>query len=171
MKKHEHNGLDSNKQIIPPIPENGWAVDADTMNQPYYPMKKLTDIDHSGMVWSRPAQQKANVEILSSNERPHLTAVFGTSHPPAGLSGVLRRFAFRYSEGSLGHWMPLLLADRVNVVEGIFEDLLRGHIPNVFSEMGLRAAWKHNRRGLIKTGMGIVVAVSLVATILHRRRG
>ncbi len=49
--------------------------------------------------------QPVNVEVLHSNERPHLTAVFGTSSPPSGLSGSIRRFAFRYSESSYGHWL------------------------------------------------------------------
>lgn len=34
------------------------------------------------------------------------------------MSGAIRRRAFRHSEKDLRHWMMLLLADRVNVVEG-----------------------------------------------------
>ena len=56
----------------------------------------------------------SNVQI----ERPDVTAVFGTSTPPAGLSGMLRRVAFNYSESSYLLWLPLMLADRIGIVEG-----------------------------------------------------
>jgi len=44
-----------------------------------------------------------------------LTPVFGTAQPPAGLSGILRRMAYRVPEHRPRHWMPLMLADRVDV--------------------------------------------------------
>ena len=63
--------------------------------------------------------------MFHSTERGGVTPVFGTSVPPSGLSGMLRRRAFRRSENDVRHWMMLLLADRVNVVEGLLEDLRR----------------------------------------------
>ena len=78
--------------------------------------------------------RKETVEVLHSNERPDLTSVFGTSTPPSGPSGSLRRLAFRYSESSYGHWLPLVLADRVSVVEGVVGDLKHGHVPNILAE-------------------------------------
>ena len=62
------------------------------------------------------------VEILHSMERPGITPVFGTSTPPRGVSGRMRRRAFRRSESDIRHWMMLLAADRVNVVEGLLAD-------------------------------------------------
>jgi hypothetical protein len=62
---------------------------------------------------------------------------------------MIRRFAFKYSENHYGHWLPLLLADRVNVVEGIIDDLAHGHIPNIFAEKGYPAQWKHDKKSLI----------------------
>ncbi|MBW8683571.1 hypothetical protein [Chitinophaga rhizophila] len=137
----------------------GWGVDADPKNEPTYPMKKYTGDDHQRLNWERPEEQPVTVEILHSNERPGLPAVFGTSTPPSGLSGNIRRFAFKYSESSYGHWLPLLLADRVNVVEGIIDDLRKGHVPNIFAEKGYKAAWTHNRAGVIKK-----VAITALAT-------
>lgn len=64
-------------------------------------MKHRTDEEHKGYNWNRPPQQPINVEELHSNERPNVTAVFGTSVPPSGLSGMIRRIAFKYGEGSL----------------------------------------------------------------------
>ena len=142
----------------------GWGVDADPKNDPTYPMKKRNDGEHKGYTWKRPAKQDVDVEVLHSNERPNVSAVFGRSTPPRGLSGVIRRFAFRYSESSYGHWLPLMLADRVGVVEGVFEDIGRGHIPNIPSELGWKAEWRHNRKSLVtRVVVGGVLAAALVA--------
>lgn len=148
----------------------GWGVDADPKNDPTYPMKRRNNGEHAGYTWDRPTRQPVNVEVLHSNERPNVTAVFGDSLPPSGLSGMLRRVAFQYSESSYGHWLPLMLADRVSVVEGILDDLGRGHIPNIFAERGWKAEWKHNRQrlvGRILTGVAIASAVTLY---VRRRR-
>jgi hypothetical protein len=67
----------------------------------------------------------------------------------------------------------LMGADRINVVEGIFQDLGRGKIPNIPAEMGAKSEWAHNKRGLA-TKIGVVVAVSALtagAIALLRRRG
>ncbi len=148
----------------------GWGVDADPQNDPTYPMKKRTNGEHAGYSWERPPQQPVNVEILHSNERPNVTAVFGTSMPPAGLSGVIRRIAFKYSESSYGHWLPLLLADRVNVVEGVLDDLTHGHVPNVFAERGWKAEWNHNRPRLVRRVLVGAVLISVAVAYVGSRR-
>lgn len=156
---------DSKKDII------GWGIDADPKNNPTYPMKRYTGADHDRLNYDRAPQQTQNMEVLQSNERPAITRVFGTSVPPSGLSGILRRYAFRFSEGSAGHWMTLILADRVNVVEGLIDDLAHGHVPNVFAERGWTAEWKYNRSGLVKKmAVGAVVTTALVL-LLARKRG
>ena len=147
----------------------GWGVDADPENDPTYPMKNRNNGEHAGYSWERPPQQPVNVEILHSNERPNLSATFGTSTPPSGLSGVIRRHAFKYSENSYGHWLPLMLADRINVVEGVLNDVARGHIPNVFEEMGLKAEWQHNKKRLI-TRVAVGAAIGVVVFSLLRSR-
>jgi hypothetical protein len=141
---------------------NGWGVDADPLDVPAYPMKRRTENDNKGMIWERPEQQSAEVEILKSNERPNLTAVFGTSVPPSGLSGRLRRYAFKYSESSYGHWLPLLAADRINMIEGIIDDIKKGTIPNIFAELGGKAELKHNPKGLArKIAVGVVITAAI----------
>lgn len=146
----------------------GWGIDADPENDPTYPIKKRTNAEHEGYAWERPAQQPETVEILKSVERPNLTAVFGTASPPEGLNGKIRELAFKYSESSYGRWLPLMLADRIGVVEGIMDDLKKGHVPNVFAELGWPAEWKHNKKGfLLKMaliGAGTAVAVSLLTS-------
>ena len=149
----------------------GWGIDANRQNDPTYPMKKRTDEEHKGYTWERPEQQPVDVEILHSNERPNVTAVFGTSTPPSGLSGKIRRYAFKYSESSYGHWLPLILADRVNVLEGIVDDLKRGHIPNIFAERGWTAEWKYNKQGLIiKTIAGVIITTALLAAFSNKKK-
>jgi hypothetical protein len=141
----------------------GQGVDADPKNDPTYPMKHRTDGEHAGYAWERPQQQPISVEVLHSNERPDVTAVFGTSTPPSGPSGALRRLAFRYSESSYGHWLPLMLADRVSVMEGVVGDLKRGYLPNISAERGWKAEWKHNRISLVRR---ILVRAALVSAVV-----
>ncbi|MEI7037149.1 hypothetical protein [Fulvimonas yonginensis] len=101
-----------------------WGVDLDPGRRPAVPMERtLPRLE--GVHWERPTQQRRTVEILHSVERPGVTPVFGTSVPPSGLSGWIRRRAFRRSESDMRHWMLLLLADRVNVVEGLLDDARR----------------------------------------------
>ena len=174
MEKLTHSYTEAPTNVdrkIAERPKNieGWGMDADPNNYPNYPMKKWDGSDHNRLHYERAPQQPENVEILHSNERPGITRVFGTSAPPSGLSGMLRRYAFRFSEGSAGHWMTLILADRVNAIEGIIDDLAHGHIPNIWAERGWNAEWKYNRKGMIKK-MAITAAVTAAALILLSRR-
>lgn len=148
----------------------GWGVDADPDNEPTYPMKNYTGDDHKRLNYTRPVLQKQTVEVLHSNERPGLTAVFGTSTPPSGLSGKLRRFAFRFSESTYTHWFALLFADRINVVEGIIDDLKKGYVPNIFAERGWMAEWKYNKLGLLKNTLIGSLAVSAALAYMFRKK-
>ncbi|HLL32067.1 MAG TPA: hypothetical protein VK403_13845 [Allosphingosinicella sp.] len=147
----------------------GWGVDADPDNDPTYPYRDRTRDDGSGE-WARPPAQSSDVEILQSIEHKQRPAVFGTSTPPSGLSGVMRRVAFRYSESHWAHWLMLMGADRVNVVEGIVQDLARARIPNIPAEMGMRSEWEHNRKGLV-TKIAVTAAVGAAAFALFKWAG
>jgi hypothetical protein len=147
----------------------GWGVDADPANNPTYPMRHIEQQER-GLSWPRPAQQKPDVEVLRSIEHNRLPAVVGTSTPPSGLSGTIRRYAFRRSESDWFHWLLLMGADRIGVVEGVVEDLAHGKVPNVPAEMGARAEWRHNKKGFaIKTGTTLALG-ALVFVALRRRR-
>jgi hypothetical protein len=125
----------------------GWGVDADPGNDPTYPYRERTSDDHSGS-WPRPERQLADVEILQSIEHKQRPAVVGTSTPPAGLSGALRRLAYRKSESNLVHWMLLIGADRpstwlkawsrTSVADGCRTCGRDGHPGR---------EWQHNKRG------------------------
>lgn len=147
----------------------GWGFDANPDNDPTYPMKNWNGADHQRFNYEKPTQQQIDIEVLHSNERPGITRVFGTSTPPSGVSGAIRRFAFRYSESTYKHWVPLVLADRVGVVEGILDDLKHGIFPNIFAEKGWKAEWKYNRNGLIKKVVVTTVVTTLVLAFLFRK--
>jgi hypothetical protein len=149
----------------------GWGIDADPENDPTYPIKNRTNEEHKGYSWERPPQQPQEVEILKSVERPNITAVFGTSTPPAGLSGMIRRQAYKYSESSLGRWVPLILADRIGVVEGVIDDIGKGIFPNIFKETGWTGEWKYDRQRAMNRIAIAAAITACVVTIIVTRRG
>lgn len=148
----------------------GWGADLDHKNRPAYPRER-TPPRLEGVHWDEPAQQPAEVKVLHSNERPGLTPVFGSTVPPSGISGRLRETAFRFSENDIRHWMLLLFADRVNMVEGIGADLGRGHIPNIFAETGMRAEFRYNRPAAVRkmAVAGAVAGIGLYLLLRKRR--
>ncbi|MBE8722465.1 hypothetical protein [Sphingobacterium pedocola] len=149
---------------------NGWGIDADPKNEPTYPIKNYTEDDHKRINWDRPVLQQPTVEVLHSNERPGYSAVIGETLPPSGLSGKLRRYAFQFSESSYGHWLPLLLADRINELEGIADDLRNGKIPNIMAERGWNAEWKYNRLGVMRKIAVGAVAVGVIAALCKLKK-
>ena len=147
----------------------GWGIDADPDNEPTYPNRHRTGEEHNGRSWVRPTQQVPDREVLHSIERPDYTAVVGNSVPPTGLSGMIRRVAFKYSENDYRHWLPLLMADKINVVEGIIEDFAHGTVPNIWAEKGYNAQWKHDRSGmLVKIATAAAVTAGLVYWLLPK---
>ena len=125
----------------------GWGADLDHSRRPAVPMEHMPP-RLQGRRPIHPMQQPETVEILHSIERPDITPVFGTSVPPRGLSGWMRRRAFRRSESDVRHWMMLLAADRVNVVEGLLSDARRSPGARSALVVGgvLFAAWWLRRR-------------------------
>ncbi|WP_274425187.1 hypothetical protein [Chelativorans sp. YIM 93263] len=158
------------QQKVNPATVTGWGVDADPRNDPTYPYRDRAGDEERAMTWDRPSLQEPRVEVLRSIEHNRLPAVFGTSVPPRGLSGSIRRIAFGYSESDWRHWLMLLAADRINMVEGVLGDLLQGRIPNLPAEMGLRAEWKHNKTGLVRKAAVLAAASALALMLLSRRK-
>lgn len=172
------NNIDNNKSFEPGLDRKianspkdipGWGFDADPENEPTYPMKNYNGADYERLNYHRPFQQPVNMEILHSNERPGVTSVFGTSVPLKGLSGSIRRFAFKYSESSYAHWVPLVLADRIDVVRAIVDDLKIGIVPNIFAEKGYAAEWKYNKKGIAKTA-AIIAGITAFLIVVNRRK-
>ena len=147
----------------------GWGADLDLKNRPAVPMEHIPPrLEHPAPAHIE--QQQTDIPVFVSPERPSITPLFGTSVPPSGISGMIRAAAFKSTENDLRHWLLLLLADRVNMVEGLVDDLSRGHVPNVLGEMGIKAEWKHNPAGLVKKA-AIASAVVGAAWYLMKRPG
>jgi hypothetical protein len=177
--QHHHMGhTDQFQQDYPDEPQRprreqlahiqGWGADLDRKDRPAVPMERTPPRFIPEPVGRLP-QQPQKVEVLVSTERPGITPIFGTAQPPKGLSGMLRRVAFNWSENDLRHWLLLLAADRINVVEGIGDDLAHGKVPNVLAEMGIKSEWQHNKAGLVRKA-AIAGAVVGTAVYLMRRR-
>ncbi|HYE45202.1 MAG TPA: hypothetical protein VEA44_05450 [Caulobacter sp.] len=158
---------------VDPAAIPGWGVDADQDNDPTWPMRDRAFDDAPGRHWVSPSPQPQDIEVLMSIEHSQRPAVFGTATPPSGLSGLIRRAAFKSSESRWTHWLLLMAADRVNVVEGIVEDLARGRPPNLWKEFGFGAAWKHDREAFIRRSAvtaAVAGAAIAAACLLARRR-
>ena len=150
----------------------GWGADLPMANRPAVP-KESAPVNGTGAHWDRPVKMKAPHTILKSTEHLEMPPVFGTSCPPRGLSGLIRRFAFRYSEGRMRHWLLLLAADRVDVVEGLLSDIIHLRGPRPFKEMGLKTeSLAHPPRRAqasiaanfaVPLGIAAVIAVILIA--------
>lgn len=162
---NRHSPSDEALQAIP-----GWGADLDKKNRPAVPMER-TPPRFIHVPPGQPVQQAQTVEVFCSPERPGITPLFGTAQPPKWLSGAIRRLAYKLPENDLRHWLMLLAADRVNMVEGIVEDLAHGHVPNVLGEMGIRSELRYNPAGLVRKALIATAVVGGIVALRKRRRG
>src|ERR671921_69205 len=96
------------KRTPPPSREDlraripGWGADLDPADRPSYP-REQSGIE-TGAHWDFPERQPEEWPRERSVEHAFLTPVFGTSTPPKGASGAIRKYAYaRFSEGRAGH--------------------------------------------------------------------
>lgn len=139
----------------PPLPEStdelraripGWGADLDPHDRPSVPRLQFHP-DLTGAHWEFPERQPENWPRERSIEHAFLTPVFGTSCPPHGLSGVVRRYAYRrYSEARAAHWLLLVAADRVDSVESNLRSYLTLRPDNPITETGVLA--ERRRHGM-----------------------
>lgn len=144
----------------------GWGADLSPQDRPAVPRERTPP--RLDVPWTEPEAQAVTVEVLHSIERPGLTPVFGTSVPPSGISGMLRRQAFKTSESDIRHWLLLLLADRINVLEGLVSDLMHGRVPQVLDEMGLNAQWRQHRERALRAVAGLAAIVLAIIALLRK---
>jgi hypothetical protein len=177
---HHHGHVDYERQIdydlnrhSPSIDElkriPGWGSDLDKKNRPAVPMER-TPPRFIHVPEGQPVQQAQTVEVFCSPERPGITPIFGTAQPPKWLSGAIRRLAYKLPENDLRHWLMLIAADRVNMVEGIVDDLAHGHVPNVLGEMGIRSELRYNPAGLVRKTLITAAVVGGIMALRNRRR-
>lgn len=134
----------------------GWGADLDVKNRPAVPKENFI-YPRTGAHWEFPERQPPAWDREKSTEHQMLTPVFGTSCPPKGLSGLVRRLAYRrYSEGQTAHWLLLVLADRIDVVESLIGEALRGRPDNFLREYGVVAELRGRRGFPSRFGQGRV---------------
>jgi hypothetical protein len=132
--------LDEVRRRIP-----DWGVDREYDERTAVPMEDY-DPGATGAHWDFPERQPELWPREKSPEHAFVTPVFGTVSPPRGISGAIRRFAYTLSEGTSSHWLLLMVADRVDVVESMVESTLQGKPDNPITESGVKAEF--TRHGL-----------------------
>ena len=133
---------ETSEQLRARIP--GWGVDLDPRDRPSVP-KLDFDPDRSGAHWDFPERQEQRFPRERSIEHAFVTPVFGTAQPLKGLSGKIRRYSYeRFSEARAAHWLLLMAADRVDVVESTVTGLLQGKPDNPVTETGVLSEFSHH---------------------------
>jgi hypothetical protein len=122
----------------------GWGVDLDPKDRPSVPREQLVDPQVNGAHWDFPERQPEKWPRERSVEHKFLTPVFGTSCPPRGISGTMRRYAYTYSEGRAAHWLILMAADRVDAVENHLRSFVSLHPDNPITETGVLSEFTHH---------------------------
>jgi hypothetical protein len=138
-------------KLVPPSSElrariPGWGVDLDFKDRPAVPKENFNP-EGTGAHWDFPERQIPQWPRERSNEHKFLTPVFGTSCPPKGVSGAIRRYAFRFSEARAAHWLLLMGADRVDVLESRVQALLSGRPDTRVKQTGILSEFRHNGLG------------------------
>ena len=122
----------------------GWGVDLDPADRPSHPQERF-DPGLNGAHWHFPERQVEKWPRERSIEHKFLTPVFGTSCPPKGLSGAMRKWAYAsYSEGQAAHWLILMAADRVDALESNLASFLTLHPDNPVTETGALSEFTHH---------------------------
>jgi hypothetical protein len=135
----DHPAMPDRDSLRARIP--GWGADLDKEDRPSVP--KLQSLD-TGAWWEFPERQPEKWPRERSVEHRFLTPVFGTAQPPSGVSGIMRRFAYKFSEGRALHWLILLYADRVDAAEHHIRSMATLRPDNPITETGIKAEWTHN---------------------------
>jgi len=128
--------------LIPPSDElrrriPGWGVDLDPRDRPSVP--RLRPLDPAvDVARSTVEPQPERWPRERSIEHGQMPIVFGTSCPPKGLSGMIRRYSYRrFSEARAAHWLLLIAADRVDAAGSHARALVTLHPDPIAS--GLRS--------------------------------
>lgn len=133
---------ETSEQLRARIP--GWGADLDPANRPAVPQEQF-DPRASGAHWDFPERQPELWPRERSIEHKFLTPVFGTSCPPKGLSGVMRKLAYRrYSEARAAHWLILLASDRVDAVESHLRSFATLRPDNPVTQTGITSELTHH---------------------------
>lgn len=100
----------------PRQPIFGWGYDIAPENRPGVPKNRKPTQPVGHAHWGSPSMQQTERASLISPSKD-LTPIYASTVPPRGVSGALRRAAYRLPEYRPRRWLMLLFADRVDVIE------------------------------------------------------
>ena len=122
----------------------GWGADLDPADRPSYPRLRYAP-EATGARWDFPERQPEKQPRERSIEHAFVTPVFGTAQPLRGLSGAIRRLAYRrFSEGRLAHWLLLIVGDRVDAWGSHLRSFASLHPDNPVTETGVLSEFSAN---------------------------
>ena len=127
----------------PPASPHPAASDALPSQRPGVPMERVPRPFPSAHLDS---SQRPRVKVFKFKGRKKLPPVFSNAQPPSGVSGLMRRVAYHYPEHMARHFLWLLYADRVNVLERRAGKLLRRGLKLAVGLWVLRAAVRELQR-------------------------
>lgn len=128
---------ESSEQLRARIP--GWGVDLDPADRPGSPRERF-DPGATGAHWRFPERMPDTPKRERSIEHRFLPPVYGTAQPLHGLSGLIRRYAYRrYSEARFAHWALLILGDRVEGAGANLRSVVSLRPDNPVTETGVIA--------------------------------
>jgi hypothetical protein len=109
-KIQEKSGYQSMQPVKRP---EYWGVDLDPARRPGVPMMRIPQ------PWPNarfPPERQPGKPASPMHGRPNkpMPTVFGTAVPLRGLSGLVRRLAYRYPDHYPRHWLLKMLGDRVD---------------------------------------------------------
>lgn len=140
------------------------GIDREQERRPGAPMRRdpAEDVE---VVKGRPVEQQEEQlgERLHRHALDRPTAVFGTAQPRHGLSGTLRKAAYGVPEHRKRHWAMLMMADRVDVLEGRV-----GHaLARPLEAAGANGA-AERVRSMPLVALGVVAGTALLVSRLAR---
>ncbi|MCP3140458.1 hypothetical protein [Pyxidicoccus xibeiensis] len=90
-----------------------WGVDLDPARRPGVPMEREPQ-PFPNTRYPPERQRGVPASPMHGRSNKEMPAVFGTSTPLRGLSGAVRKFAYRYPDHYPSHWLLKMLGDRVD---------------------------------------------------------
>jgi len=94
-----------------------WGVDLDPARRPGVPMMRADPQPMPNTRYPPEHQAGPSASPMHGRTNKRMPPVFGTSVPLRGLSGVVRRFAYRMPDHYPSHWLLKMLGDRVDFWE------------------------------------------------------
>jgi len=126
-----------------PSPPEGAGIDLDPSRRPGVPKERRPEPwPHSRF----PPTRQARPPSVPRHGRPGkpMPPVYGTAVPLRGISGLVRKAAYRHPDHHMRHWTMLLFADRVD-------------------------AWGHRGFKLARVAVPAAIAVFVMARWMGRR--